>query len=73
MRFSDAGAEGRLAVEGVQHDAFEQVAQGHVVIFGESLEHFEKAFFHADTGLDAFDKELRFIEHGTNVPWYIII
>ena len=65
------GAEGSLAVEGVKHDAFEQVAQRHVVIFGEGLEDFEKAFFHADAGLDPLDKELRFGDHGTNVPWYI--
>src|ERR1700675_4124941 len=63
--------EGSLAVEGVEHYAFEQVTQGHVVIFGEGLENFEKTFFHADAGLNALDKELRFIDHGTNVPWYI--
>src|SRR5208337_262064 len=64
--------EGNLAVEGVEHDAFEQIAQGHVVIFGESLEHFEQPLFHADAGLDSFDEELRFVYHGTNVPWYIL-
>src|ERR1700675_1210819 len=63
--------EGSLAVEGVEHYAFEQVTQGHVVIFGEGLENFAKTFFHAAAGLNALDKELRFIDHGTNVPWYI--
>jgi len=64
-------AEGSLAVEGVEHDAFEQVPQGHVVIFREGLENFKEAFFHADASLDAFDEELRFINHGTKVPQYI--
>jgi hypothetical protein len=41
------------------------------VIFGEGLENFEKAFFHADAGLNALDEELRFVGHGINVPWYI--
>ncbi len=62
--------KGSLAVEGVEHDAFEQIAQGHVVIFGEGFEDFEQAFFHADAGLYTFDEKLRFIDHGTNVPWY---
>src|SRR5208282_1417476 len=47
--------ERSLAVEGVQHDAFEQVAQGHVVVLGESLKNFEEAFLHPDASLDAFD------------------
>jgi hypothetical protein len=42
------------------------------VIFGEGLQNFEKAFFDADTSLDTLDQELRFIYHGTNVPWYIM-
>src|SRR5208337_317886 len=55
----------------------EQIAQGHVVIFRESLEHFEQPLFHADSGLDSFDEELRFLDlrfmdHGTNVPWYTL-
>src|SRR5260370_12153501 len=65
------GAEGSFAVEGVQHNAFQQVAQGHVVVLGERLEHFEDAFFHAYAGLDAFDLELGFCYHGTNVSQYI--
>ena len=72
MRWSDSALKGSLAVEGMEHDAFEQVAQGHVVILGERLEHFENALFHAHAGLDAFDEEVRFIVmvrmyHGTEI------
>src|SRR5215472_7510772 len=63
-------AERRLAVKGVQHDAFEDVAKGHVVILGEAFQDFEDALFHADAGLDAFDKEFRIGHAGTNVPGY---
>ncbi len=56
----------------MKHDAFEQVAKGHVVIFGESLENLEQTFFHTDACLHALDKKLRIIDHGNNVPWYTI-
>jgi hypothetical protein len=56
--FQGIGAEGGLAVESMEHYAFEQVAQRHVVIFRESLEHFEKTFFHAHARLHAFNEEL---------------
>src|SRR5271167_3720659 len=68
--FQRFGTEGCLAVERVENDAFEQVAEGHIVIFGQSLEHFEKPFLHADAGLNPLDQQLRFFDHGTNVPWY---
>jgi hypothetical protein len=55
----------------MKHDTFEQVAEGHIVIFGERLEHFEQAFFHADAGLDALDEKRLSLYHGTNVPMYI--
>jgi hypothetical protein len=65
------GAERSFAIENMKHDTFEQVAEGHIVIFGERLEHFEQAFFHADAGLDALDEKRLSLYHGTNVPMYI--
>jgi hypothetical protein len=44
-----------FAFEGVQHDAFDEVAEGKVVIFGEGFHDFEDALFDADAGLDAFN------------------
>lgn len=70
MRLSD-GAERSLAVKDVEHDALEQVAQGHIVIFRQGLENLEEALLHADAGLDALDHELRFGSHSINVPWYM--
>ena len=67
--------EGGFAFEGVEDDSFEQVAEGHIFLFGDGFQDFEHAFFEADTGLDAFNKDsfaarwnLRFCHLGTNVP-----
>src|ERR1700723_2316883 len=61
--FERGWAERGLAVEGVEDDAFEEVAEGHVVIFGEGFEDFEDSFFHADAGLDALDEEFGIVRH----------
>src|SRR5271170_1906628 len=79
LQFLNAAARGllecRLAVEGVQHDAFQQVAEGQIVKFGERLEHFQQAFFDADTGLHSLNHKLSLVvcrvHSGTNVPWYV--
>src|ERR1019366_9262517 len=75
LDFGQAVAGAGVEIEGVEllqvANAFQQVAQGHVVILGERLEDFENALFHAHAGLDALDEEMRFIGHGTNVPWYV--
>ena len=48
--------EGRcFALEGVQNDSFQQVAQGHFLQFGDGFEHLQQAFFHPHAGLDALD------------------
>jgi len=44
---------GELAVEGVEADAFQQVAQREVVQLGQRLQHLQQALLHADAGLDA--------------------
>lgn len=49
--------KGRLAFEGVQDDAFQQVAEGEVVIVGERFQDLEQALFDAHSGLNAFDGE----------------
>lgn len=48
-------AERAFAVKGVKNDAFEEVAEGEVVVFGEGFEDFQNALLHADAGLDSFD------------------
>src|SRR6516225_5393139 len=45
------GRERRLALEGVQHDALEQVAERHVELGGERLQHLEQAALEAHAGL----------------------
>ena len=56
-------AERRLPVESVKNDAFQEVAQRHVVILGESLQDFEQAFLHPDAGLNALDKQFGVFRH----------
>src|SRR5271157_3632908 len=70
--FQGLGGEGRLTFEGMQHDALQQVAERHVLQFGQSFEDLQQSLFHADASLDSFDDngvfELFF--HSTNVPIY---
>ena len=37
----------------MEKDAFEEIAEGKVVILGEGFEYFQDALFHADAGLDS--------------------
>src|SRR5271165_4523479 len=48
-------AKGRLAVEGMQHDAFQHVAQRHIVILRERLEYLENPLLHAHSGLHSLN------------------
>src|SRR5215470_18096623 len=47
------GREGRLALEGVQHDALQQITEGHVELGGECLQHLEQPALEAHAGLGA--------------------
>jgi Raf kinase inhibitor-like YbhB/YbcL family protein len=64
-----------LAVKSVQYDAFQQVAQGQIVKFGQCLEHLEESLLDAHSGLHSLHDELLMVflcSHcGTNVPQYI--
>src|ERR1700683_3616559 len=78
LQFLDAPArrllERRLAVKSVQHNAFQQIAQGQIVKFGQSLEHFEQTLFDTHSSLHALHHKLVVImclfHCGTNVPRY---
>src|SRR5215471_8492324 len=49
------GRERRLALEGVQHDALEQIAEGQIELGGERLQDLEQAALEAHAGLGAGD------------------
>ena len=49
------GTERTFSIERVENDTFEKVAEGHVSIFGESLEYFQQSLLDPDAGLDALD------------------
>jgi hypothetical protein len=54
--------EGGLLLEGVQHDALEQVAQRQVEVLGEPFEDLQQAALHPDAGLHPLN-----CYHGTMV------
>src|SRR5215469_1023123 len=62
------GREGRLAIEGVQHDALEEISEGHVELGGERLEDLEQPGLDAHAGLGTGD--LSHGIHGNMVPSY---
>jgi hypothetical protein len=39
----------------MQNDSLQQIAQGHILLFGDCLEHLQHALFHPDPGLNAFN------------------
>src|SRR6266436_848369 len=56
----------------MQDDALDQVAESHVLVLGERLEHLQDTTFQAHAGLDAFDFEA-FGRSGHGYlagPWY---
>ncbi len=70
------GLKRAFSVEGVEDDAFEEIAESQVVVIGEGAEDFQEAFLHTDAGLHAFDKVFAIFGHrlqpsylGTSVPW----
>src|SRR5579859_1091813 len=70
--------EGALSIEGMQNNAFQQVAESQIVIVGKGLQHFQEPLFHADPCLYAFDNVfssrrhiaiLVLIYHGNNIAY----
>src|SRR5580658_3668107 len=54
--------EGRLVLEGMQHDAFQQIPEREVELGRERFQHLEQAAFQAHAGLGSGDRL-----HGYNV------
>src|SRR5262245_26584206 len=51
--------ERRLALERMQGDALDQVAQAHVLVLGQGLQHLEQALLQPDPGLDPLHRSAR--------------
>jgi hypothetical protein len=66
------GRKRRLALERVQHDALEQVAQSHVLVLGDGLEHLEDTALQAHASLDAGYDDPGSACHGPvhAIEWY---
>src|SRR5437660_9325321 len=43
-----------LPVKRMQHDSFDQVTEGHIMILGQALQDFQQPFLEPDTGLHPF-------------------
>lgn len=56
-------AKWSLAVEGVQHDAFQHVAQRHIMVLGKPLQNFQDSFFDPHPRLHALDEKLGIVSH----------
>src|SRR5437016_12141293 len=50
------GAERMLAIKRVQDDSLQQIAERHVVIFGQAFQDLEQAFLKANTGLNSLNQ-----------------
>src|ERR1700751_4107516 len=46
--------ERRLALEGVQHDALQQIAQTHILLLRNGLQHLQHPLLESEAGLDTF-------------------
>src|SRR6266566_10099781 len=55
--------ERALAVEGMEHNSLQQIAQSEIVIFGERLEHFQQPLLDPDAGLHTLHGEAWFLAH----------
>src|SRR5580700_1652862 len=65
------GAKRTFAVEGMQHDPFQEIAERQVVKLPERFEHFQDSLFHAHAGLHALHDELFFLCHSDGfLHWY---
>ena len=62
-----------LALEGVQNDSFQQIAQRHVFQLRQSLQDLEQALLQANPGLDSLNQDgfLWVSSHSTIVPKYL--
>lgn len=61
-------AERSFAVERMQDDPLQKIAERKVVILGQRLQNFQQALLYSNAGLYAFDNELSIFGHvGTNV------
>src|SRR5881296_1486015 len=52
------GAERMPAIKRVQHDSLQQIAERHVVIFGQAFQDLEQTFLKANPGLNSLNQYL---------------
>src|SRR5712692_1294846 len=49
--------EGTFAIEGVEHNALQEITEGEVVVLREGLQYFQQALFHPNPSLYPLDNE----------------
>src|SRR5258708_27428324 len=66
--------EGKLSIEGVQNDAFQEIPESQIAVVSKGPQNFQEPLFHAHARLYAFNDVFLIRRHvasvGTNVPWY---
>src|ERR1700691_3390733 len=68
--FETVPPERGFAVESVQHDTFQQIAERQIVIVGKRLQDLQHALLHANAGLNALHDVFLIRYHITNLPNY---
>jgi hypothetical protein len=56
-------AKGAFPIEGVKHNALEQIAKRHIAILTKGFKDLQDPLFHANAGLHAFNDKLLFFRH----------
>jgi len=71
--FQRRGRKRGFALEGVQNDSFQQIAQRHVFQLRQPLQDLEQAFLQANPSLDSLNQDgfLWVLTHPTIVPKYL--
>lgn len=65
------GPKRAFSFENMKDDAFEEVAEGEVMVLGEGFQYLKDALFHPDAGLGSFDLQLTLFHYVIYVPEYI--
>src|SRR6202051_3655228 len=66
--FEGLGGKRRLTFKSMQYNAFQQIAQSHVLQFGDCLQHLDQPLFHPDAGLNPFHLNCHMYQC-TTVKW----
>lgn len=50
-------AKRMLPIEGMKHDALQQITERHIMVFGQALQHLEQTLFQPDASLNSINDD----------------